>query len=53
MSRRMTFTRRTSAIDEFLRERWMREIRIDDHDPTERMYQMCYSRWRRSGSGRR
>ena len=40
----LTFTRRTSAIDEFLRERWMREIRIDDHDAIERMYQMCYSR---------
>ena len=35
----MTFTRRTSAIDEFLRERWMREIRVDDFDPTERLYQ--------------
>ena len=41
----LTFTRRTSAIDEFLRERWMREIRIDDHDAIERMYQMCYSRY--------
>jgi len=40
----MTFTRRTSAIDDFLRERWMREIRVDDHDPTERMYQTCYTR---------
>ena len=40
----MTFTRRTSAIDDFLRERWMREIRVDDYDPTERMYQMCYTR---------
>jgi VWFA-related protein len=40
----MTFTRRTSAIDEFLRERWMREIRVDDLDPTERMYQTCYTR---------
>lgn len=40
----MTFTRRTSALDDFLRERWMREIRVDDHDPTERLYQMCYTR---------
>ena len=40
----MTFTRRTSAIDDFLRERWMREIRVDDFDPTERMYQTCYTR---------
>ena len=40
----MTFTRRTSAIDDFLRERWMREIRVDDLDPTERLYQMCYPR---------
>ena len=40
----LTFTRRTSAIDEFLLERWMRETRIDDHDAIERMYQMCYSR---------
>ena len=40
----MTFTRRTAAIDEFLRERWMREIRVDDFDPTERLYQMCYPR---------
>jgi len=41
----MTFTRRTSAIDDFLRERWMREIRVDDYDPTERMYQTCYARY--------
>jgi len=41
----MTFTRRTSAIDDFLRERWMREIRVDDYDPTERMYQTCYTRY--------
>jgi len=40
----MTFTRRTSAIDDFLRERWMREIRVDDFDPIERMYQTCYTR---------
>jgi len=40
----LTFTRRTAAIDEFLLDRWMREIRIDDHDAIERMYQMCYSR---------
>jgi VWFA-related protein len=40
----MTFTRRTSAIDDFLRERWMREIRVDDFDPTERLYQTCYTR---------
>jgi len=40
----MTFTRRTFAIDEFLRERWMREIRVDDYDLTERMYLACYTR---------
>jgi VWFA-related protein len=41
----LTFTRRTAAIDAFLLDRWMREVRIDDHDATERMYQMCYSRY--------
>jgi len=40
----LTFTRRTSAIDDFLRERWMREVRVDGHDSIERLYQMCYSR---------
>jgi len=40
----MTFTRRTSQFDDFLVTRWMREIRVDDFDSTERMYQTCYPR---------